>query len=199
MRLAILDKGHSTIQKIQIALVRKMMGGFVPGPILIQSYRADFFGKPFNDAVEIALRGASEWNKKETELFAAFVSKNNRCQFCLEAHTAVAAKGTDQAVIEAVLTDWQTAPVNEKVRATLGFLEKLTRTPQQMTPEDLEPILATGVSRQGIEEAIRICFVFCTINRLADAFDFELAVENQRSRMGFMLYNFGYGIAALPG
>ena len=199
MRLNILDNGHSTIQKIQIALVRKMMGGFIPGPILIQSYRADFFGKPYNDTVEIALRGTTEWSKSEAELFAAFVSKNNRCQFCLEAHTAVAAKGVEEEIIQAVLIDWQTAPVNDKIRATLGFLQKLTRTPHDMVPEDLEPMLAAGVSRQGIEEAIRICFVFCTINRLADAFDFELAHGNQRSRMGFMLYNFGYGVAALPG
>jgi hypothetical protein len=56
-----------------------------------------------------------------------------------------------------------------------------------------------GVTKQGIEEAIYICFIFSTINRLADAFDFELANEKSLNRVGFVLYNMGYGIGVLPG
>ncbi len=199
MRLQILNNGHSKVQKVFLTLIRKMMGGFVPGPILMQSYRASFFGKPFNDAVEAALRGTKGWTKTEVELLAAFVSKNNQCQFCMTAHTAVASQGVEQTVVEAVLADWRTAPVNDQLRATLGFVEKLTKTPGKVMPEDLQPMYDAGVTRQAIEEAIRITFIFSTINRLADAFDFELAQDNQRGRMGFMLFNMGYGIAALPG
>lgn len=199
MRLQILKNGHSKIQKFFLTIIDKMMGGFVPGPIMMQSYRADFFGKPFNKCVEMALRDTKTWRKSEVELLAAFVSKNNACQFCMEAHSAVAGEGTEASVIQAVLQDWKTAPVDNKMKATLGFLEKMTRTPSDVTSEDLIPMLTAGVTRQGIEEALRICFVFCTINRLADAFGFELAQGQQRKRMGFMLFNFGYGIAALPG
>lgn len=199
MRLEILDNGHSKVQKIFLTLIRKMMGGFVPGPILMQSYRPDFFGKPYNDAVAAALRGTKVWTKAEVEILAAFVSKNNECQFCMIAHSAVASQGVEMTVVEQVLEDWRTAPVSEQLRATLGFVEKLTKTPAKVTAEDLEPMFAAGVTKQGIEEAIRITFVFCTINRLADAFDFELAQGNQRGRMGFMLFNMGYGIAAVPG
>ena len=199
MRLDILENGHSPIQKFQIKLLRLIMGGFVPGPILMQSYRADFFGKPFNDCVELALRGTTEWDKSEVELLAAFVSHNNRCQFCTEAHTAVASQGLDPETLQAALYDWRTAPLNEQTRATLGFLEKLTRTPGDVTTQDIQLLKTAGVSEQAIREAIYICFVFCTINRLADAFDFELAADHQRRRMGFMLFNLGYGIAALPG
>ena len=200
MRLQILDNGHTKIQKLFITLIRKMMGGFVPGPILMQSYRPDFFGKPYNDAVEAALRGTKYWSKTEVETLAAFVSKNNECEFCMIAHTAVASQGVEPTVIEKVLEDWRTAPVSEPFRATLGFVQKLTKTPARVTAEDLEPMYAAGVTKQGIEEAIRITFVFCTINRLADAFDFELAAKGkQRGRMGFMLFNMGYGIAAVPG
>jgi len=199
MRLQILENGHSRIQKIFLGIIRTIMGGFVPGPIMMQSYRADFFGKPFNDCVDVAMRGATAWEKAEVELMAAFVSKNNGCQFCMEAHTAVAGQGVTVDVIQAALHNWRTAPVSEHLRATLGFLEKLTRAPGEMVQDDLQPMLAVGVSRQAIEEAIRICFAFSTINRLADAFDFELPRGKQSRRMGFMLFNFGYGIAALPG
>lgn len=43
------------------------------------------------------------------------------------------------------------------------------------------------------------CFIFCTINRLANTFDFELANEKSLNRVGFVLYNLGYGIGSLPG
>jgi uncharacterized peroxidase-related enzyme len=199
MRLQIIEDGLSPLQKLQMKLIHKMMAGHVPGPIPALSYRAGFFGKQFNDCVQTALRKATVWHKSEAELFAAFVSYHNTCQFCLTSHTAVTSKGLDAAIVQAVLEDWRTAPVSEKVRATLGFLEKLTRTPELVSPDDITAMKAAGVSQRGIEEAIYICFVFCTINRLANSFDFELANEKSLNRVGFVLYNMGYGIGCLPG
>ena len=199
MRLEILENGHSRIQKIQMAIIRKMMAGHLPGPVSTLSYRADFFGKAYNDACEIALRQQDYWTKAEAELFAAFVSFNNQCQYCYGAHTAVTVNGMDEAIVTAVFDDYETAPVNEKIRATLGFLKKLTKDPAALTPADIEPMRMAGVSDLGIEEAIQINFLFCTINRLADSFDYELAEGKGRERMGFMLYKMGYGIGSLPG
>lgn len=199
MRLSIIEEGLSPVQKFQLALVRRMMAGHVPGPIPALSYRADFFGRQFNDCVQASLRKSTVWHKSETELFAAFVSYNNTCRFCHSAHTAVTSKGIDPEVIEAVFADWRTAPVSEQVRATLGFLQKLTLTPEEVTQEDLQPMRDVGVSDIGIQEAIYVCFVFCTINRLANSFDFELANEKSLSRLGFVLYNSGYAIGILPG
>jgi uncharacterized peroxidase-related enzyme len=199
MRLQIIENGLSPLQKLQMSLIRRLMAGHVPGPIPALSYRADFFGKQFNELVQIALRKATEWHKVETELLAAFVSYNNTCQFCYASHTAVALKGTDPQTVQSVFDDWRTAPVNEKVRATLGFLEKLTHTPESVSAVDLLPMKEAGVTKRGIEEAIYICFIFCTINRLANAFDFELANEKSLNRVSFVLYNLGYGIVCLPG
>lgn len=199
MRLDILENGQSTFQKLQMRLIRKMMAGLLPGPIAVLSYRADFFGKKFNDTTQLSLRKQKEWTKVEAELFAAFVSYNNRCQFCYGAHSAIAVNGMDEDVVTAVMQNYQTAPINEKLRATLGFLEKLTKYPEQVTVEDLAPMRAVGLNDTAIEEAVQICFVFCTINRLADAFDFEIAEGKGRERMGSMLYKMGYGIGSLPG
>ena len=199
MRLDILDHGHSRLQKLQLALIRKMMGGTLPGPIPALSYRAGFFGKEFNDLVQLALRGTKYWHKAEAELFAAFVSMNNRCTFCYEAHQAIAIKGIDEAVVTAVMDDWQTAPVRKELRATLGFIAKLTTAPDKTTPADLAPLFAAGVPEHAIEEAVRITFIFSTINRLADAFDFELANETGLKRMGLVLFNTGYVVGIVPG
>jgi len=199
MRLDILENGQSTIQKLQMGLIRKMMAGLLPGPVAALSYRADFFGKAFNDATQMALRNQTEWTKVEAELFAAFVSYNNRCQFCYGAHSAIAVNGMDEKVVTAVMQNHQTAPVNERIRATLGFLEKLTKFPEAVTAVDMELMRAVEITDAAIEEVVQICFVFCTINRIADAFDFEIAEGKGRERMGMMLYNLGYGIGSLPG
>jgi hypothetical protein len=44
-------------------------------------YRPELFGEPFSDALDLAMRGESEWTPGERELFAAFVSSLNQCPF----------------------------------------------------------------------------------------------------------------------
>ena len=44
-------------------------------------YRPELFGKPYSDALELALRGPSDWSDGERELFAAFISSLNQCVF----------------------------------------------------------------------------------------------------------------------
>jgi hypothetical protein len=44
-------------------------------------YRPELFGRPFSAAVDLAMRGPSDWSAGERELFAAFVSSRNQCPF----------------------------------------------------------------------------------------------------------------------
>lgn len=80
MRLAILDNGHSVLQKIQLWLMGRMISP-VPGPIKTLSYRREFFGKSMAEVIHQAMRDTTEWSVSEVELFAAFVSDCNRCRF----------------------------------------------------------------------------------------------------------------------
>jgi hypothetical protein len=45
------------------------------------NYRPELFGRPFSAALEVVMRGPSEWSTAERELFAAFVSSLNQCPF----------------------------------------------------------------------------------------------------------------------
>ena len=80
MRLNILEHNHRPLQKIGLKVIDKLMGG-VPGPIAVFSYRRELFGKPFSDCIHTGMRKASAWNKSELELFAAFTSKLNACNY----------------------------------------------------------------------------------------------------------------------
>ena len=99
----------------------------------------------------------------------------------------------------AVLENWRTAPVSEKLRRTLGFLEKLTVSPSEVSPEDIESVRSVGVSDKAIEEVIHVCFLFCVMDRLADAFGFDMPSAKDFQRGGRVLYSFGYGALSIPG
>ncbi len=72
----------------------------------------------------------------------------------------------------AVLEDWRTAPIDEGLRAMLGYLAKVTRTPDEVTAADADAVRAAGVSDDKIEDALGVCFGFNLIARLADSFAF---------------------------
>jgi hypothetical protein len=51
------------------------------GVLKTLQYRPELFGEPFSNALDVALRGPSDWSAGERELFAAFVSSLNQCPF----------------------------------------------------------------------------------------------------------------------
>ena len=94
--------------------------------------------------------------------------------------------------MEAVLADWRTAPIDPKLRATLGFLEKLTLTPGDLRPADLAPLRAAGVGDEGIEDAIQVCVLFNIYDRMADALEFHLPGPDGYAASGRSLMQRGY-------
>lgn len=98
----------------------------------------------------------------------------------------------DDAVIRAVLEDYRSAPIPEKLRAMLAFLEKLTLRPDTVGPDDVEPLRAAGLSDEEIEDAIHVCANFNVINRMADSLGFELTTEEIYESNARMLLKRGY-------
>lgn len=82
--------------------------------------------------------------------------------------------------------------MNEKVRVTLGLLEKMTLTPLAVGSQDMLPLRAAGVSDRAIEEALAVCTIFNIINRLADAFEVSVPSDEDFVRAGEYLLARGY-------
>jgi alkylhydroperoxidase family enzyme len=99
----------------------------------------------------------------------------------------------DAAMVTAVLQDYRTAPIGEGFRATLAFLEKLTLTPEAMTPADADAVRAAGVSDQALRDAIYVCTLFCTIDRIADALGFHPNDAQGLKWVPRILLGVGYG------
>ena len=94
------------------------------------------------------------------------------------------------------MAEWQSAPISPSLRATLALLEKVTLAPDEVSPSDIQGARRAGVSRQGVTDALYVCFCFNWIDRLADAFDWRVQSSPQfRKDAGFLLKK-GYALVA---
>ena len=94
--------------------------------------------------------------------------------------------------MDAVLANWQTAPVDPRVRAMLGFLEKLTLEPQAVASADIGPLRAAGLTDAAIEDAINVCALFNMYDRVADALQFAIPDAKGFAVSAKMLLTRGY-------
>jgi hypothetical protein len=79
MRLKVLHHGHRPLQKLQLAIIRAIVGQ-VPGPIATMSYRRNLFGRWMSACLVEAMQQPKHWSRGEVELFSAYVSDQNRCR-----------------------------------------------------------------------------------------------------------------------
>jgi uncharacterized peroxidase-related enzyme len=101
-------------------------------------------------------------------------------------------KQSGDALIQAVLTNYRTAPIPEKLRAMLGFLEKLTLRPADVGLNDAAVLRAAGLSDEEIESAVHVCALFNVINRVADSLGFETADADGYEKSARRLVSVGY-------
>lgn len=94
--------------------------------------------------------------------------------------------------VDAAIADLATAPIDDKLRATLGLLKKVTREHAQLTAADFEPLLALGVTRSQIADALDVCWCFNVITRLADTFKFEVGSQASFDASAKSLLGRGY-------
>jgi hypothetical protein len=81
VRLQCLESGHDSGEARVLELIGERRGADPPDVLKTLHYRPEIFGRPFSDALDLAMRGTSDWSAGERELFAAFVSSLNQCPF----------------------------------------------------------------------------------------------------------------------
>ncbi len=81
MRLDCVATGHDPSEAQVLDLIRTQRGAEPPDVLKTLHYRPELFGRPFSDALDLAMRGPSAWTSGERELFAGFVSSLNQCPF----------------------------------------------------------------------------------------------------------------------
>lgn len=186
MRLTILERGHRLPARLFLSTVSRLSRvemSDVPKTLL---YRPEFAGRALLDLSADAMRGPSYWTAGEREYLAMSIAKLLRCPYCAITHeemVRIAATG------EIDPTDATTA--RPELHAVLAFLERVTSVPDAVTAADLDPIRQLDIPADAVVEALRVALVWNIVNRLANAFDFQLR-PGQLEKGTRSLHRFGY-------
>jgi alkylhydroperoxidase family enzyme len=92
--------------------------------------------------------------------------------------------------VRAVLADLDAAPIGAPLRAMLKFLQQVTRS--EVTADDARALVAAGLTRAQIDDALAVGWAFNVINRLADAFAFDVPGPEAFVASAKMLLSRGY-------
>lgn len=120
----------------------------------------------FHSAV---LRADTALTAAHKELIAAYVSGLNACQYCHGVHRETAMSfGIDEGLIESLLADPGTAPVEPRLRPLLAYAHKLTLEPSRMVAADAQAVFDAGWTERDLHDAVLTASLFNFMNRLLE-------------------------------
>ena len=81
MRIPSIERGARLRDRALYAMVKTIARQRIPDVVRTLRFRPALFGAPMSALFQQVMRGPSEWSVGERELFAAWVSKKNECEF----------------------------------------------------------------------------------------------------------------------
>lgn len=147
------------------------------------------------------LRQDTALTARDKELLAAYVSGLNACAYCHGVHRQTAvAFGFDETLIEQLLDDLASAPVEDRLRPLLAYARKLTLEPAKMVASDALAVFDAGWSERDLHDAVLTVGLFNLMNRLLEGHGVKGREGLYRDR-GTTLAREGYSalLAYLPG
>lgn len=141
----------------------------LPGIRAAMAFRPET-AKPLNELANILLHEPNSLSPGERELIATFVSSRNDCSFCQSIHGAVAAHhlGGNEALVQSVKTDFESAEVSDKMKALLAIARKVQSGGKQVTTADVDRARNFGATDIEIHDTVLIAAFFCLANRYVD-------------------------------
>ena len=149
---------------------------------------------PLDKASQRIMRGSSPFSFAERELFAAYVSGLNECQFCYGSHKAVAQNfGVSESIVEDLINDIDSAAVTDNLKPIFHYLRKLTLSASKLVQSDADKVYAKGWSEEALYHAILIGCLFNFYNRLLDGHGIK-GNDKIYQFGGSHLHKNGYGV-----
>lgn len=147
---------------------------------------------PLLDYHEVLMRDESPLSQAERELIAAYVSGLNACDYCFGVHrTTAQAFGIEEGLLTFLLADIETADIDERMRALLWYVGKVTKEPARVSPADAQRVLDAGWDEQALHDAVSVCALFNFMNRFVSGLGVS-AGEDYLEVSGNRLADHGY-------
>jgi hypothetical protein len=75
----------------------------------------------------------------------------------------------NRALVDAVLEDYRTAPIDDREKALFAFIEKMNAQSNQIRADEVARVKAAGWTDEAIYDAITVCALFKFYNAWIDA------------------------------
>jgi alkylhydroperoxidase family enzyme len=106
---------------------------------------------------QAVMNGPSPLSQGERELLCAYAAGVAGCKFVYVAHSEVAyAWGIERGVIERLLENPETAPVEARLKILLAFVRKMMLIPGEMSQADADAVFEAGWDEKALHDAIAI-------------------------------------------
>ena len=158
------------------------------GPPNVFVAHPELYG-PWSEMSQVLMNGPSPLSQGERELILAVAAGAAQCMFVAIAHTEVAYEwGITEGLVERVLHDVETAPVDTKLKPLLAFVKKLAASPNAMNQADADAVFAAGWEERALHDAIAITARMAFMQRLVAGYGFkplskEVAREHAKKRV----------------
>lgn len=120
-------------------------------------------------------------DRRQRELIAVAVSWMNDCEYCITHHKeAFERYEDDETLVEALVRDPKTAPLEKADKALVAYAMKLTRAPGSVGEQDVEALRKVGFDDEDILAAGAVASYFNFVNRLNLGLGAELEGEAER-------------------
>lgn len=158
------------------------------GPPNVFKKYPEIYG-PWSTTSQAMMNGPSPLSQGERELILAYAAGAAGCKFVCGAHSEVAyAWGVQRGLLDQLLANPETAPVEPRLKPLLAFVRKLAVTPSAMTQADADAVFAAGWDEHALHDAIAITARAAFMQRLVEGHGFiplsqEVAKEHAEKRV----------------
>lgn len=158
------------------------------GPPSIFTQYPEIYG-PWSKMSEALMNGPSPLSQGERELILAYAAGVGNCKFVYAAHSEVAyAWGVERGLLDSMLTDLNSAPVDARLKPLLAFVGKLMLTPSEISQTDADAVFDAGWEEHALHDAIAVTARAAFMQRLVQGHGFtppsrEIAAKHAKRRV----------------
>jgi uncharacterized peroxidase-related enzyme len=150
--------------------------------------------RAWSEMSQALMNGPSPLSQGERELILAYAAGVAGCTFVYVAHSEVAyAWGIERGLIGKLIDDFESAPLEARLKPLLAYVRKLMSTSGAMAQADADAVFAAGWTEQALHDAIAVTARAAFMQRLVEGHGFTplspegaMKAAKERVRLGYV-------------